>query len=73
MVNIIAKGAENQNVIEVLHPWAGYFDSRLVEPGPYALIRNEGILLIYNASNAANFKDAGLKQFTYAAGQALYS
>jgi predicted GH43/DUF377 family glycosyl hydrolase len=69
----IAESAENQNMVEVLHPRAGYFDSRLVEPGPYALIRDEGILLIYNASNAANFNEEGLKKFTYAAGQALYS
>lgn len=69
----IAENAENGKMIEVLHPRAGYFDSRLVEPGPFALFRDEGILLIYNASNAANFNDAGLKKFTYAAGQALYS
>ena len=50
----------------------GYFDSRLVEPGPYALYKNEGILLIYNGSNAANFNDPGLPKFTYAAGQALF-
>ena len=68
----IAENAENQQMIEVLNPRPGYFDSRLVEPGPYALIRDEGILLIYNASNAANFNDAGLKKFTYAAGQALF-
>jgi predicted GH43/DUF377 family glycosyl hydrolase len=50
----------------------GYFDSRLVEPGPYALLKDEGILLIYNASNAANFNDPKLPEFTYAAGQALF-
>ena len=50
----------------------GYYDSRLVEPGPYALYKDEGILLIYNGSNAANFNDATLPKFTYAAGQALF-
>jgi predicted GH43/DUF377 family glycosyl hydrolase len=44
----------------------------LVEPGPYALLKDEGILLIYNASNAANFNDPKLPEFTYAAGQALF-
>jgi predicted GH43/DUF377 family glycosyl hydrolase len=63
---------ENGELMPVLHPRTGYFDSRLVEPGPYALLREEGILLIYNASNAANFNDAALPKFSYAAGQALF-
>jgi len=68
----VAKNAENDEMIEVLHPRPGYFDSRLVEPGPYALLKDEGILLIYNGSNAANFNDPELQKFTYAAGQALF-
>ena len=68
----VAENEENQQLISVLHPRMGYFDSRLVEPGPYALVREEGILLIYNGSNAANFNDSELPKFTYAAGQALF-
>ncbi len=68
----IAENEENQNMISVLHPRPGFFDSRLVEPGPYALLQEEGILLIYNASNASNFNDSQLSKFTYAAGQALF-
>ncbi|SHJ32406.1 Predicted glycosyl hydrolase, GH43/DUF377 family [Tangfeifania diversioriginum] len=68
----VAEDAENDEMIEVLHPRPGYFDSRLVEPGPYALLKDEGILLIYNGSNAANFNDPDLPKFTYAAGQALF-
>ncbi len=68
----VAEDGENGRMVSVLHPRKGYFDSRLVEPGPYALIRDEGILLIYNASNAANYNDPALPKFTYAAGQALY-
>ena len=68
----VAENEESGKRISVLHPRMGYFDSRLVEPGPYALIRDEGILLIYNASNAANFSDPALPKFTYAAGQALF-
>ncbi len=68
----IAVNEENQNMISVLHPRPGYFDSRLVEPGPFALLQEAGILLIYNASNAANFNDSQLPKFTYAAGQALF-
>lgn len=63
---------EEKKMISVLHPRMGYFDSRLVEPGPFALLQKEGILLIYNGSNAANFNDRSLPKFTYSAGQALF-
>jgi predicted GH43/DUF377 family glycosyl hydrolase len=68
----VAENEENKKMIAVLHPRAGYFDSRLVEPGPYALLKDDGILLIYNGSNAANYNDTQLPKFTYAAGQALF-
>ncbi|MBT8256834.1 MAG: glycoside hydrolase family 130 protein [Bacteroidia bacterium] len=67
-----AVNEESGNRIAVLNPRMGKFDSRLVEPGPYALYKEEGILLIYNGSNAANFNDPKLPKFTYAAGQALF-
>lgn len=47
----------------VLRPRAGYFDSRLVEPGPPPVMMEDGILLIYNAADSA---------LAYAAGQALF-
>ena len=68
----IAENSENQKMISVMSPRKGYFDSRLVEPGPYALLTEQGILLIYNASNAANFNDPIIPKYTYAAGQALF-
>jgi predicted GH43/DUF377 family glycosyl hydrolase len=68
----VAENEESKKLISVLHPRPGYFDSRLVEPGPYALLQNEGILLIYNGSNAANFNDTAMPKFTYSAGQALF-
>ncbi len=68
----VAENQESKKMIEVLHPRMGYFDSRLVEPGPFALLQKEGILLIYNGSNAANFNDTTLPKFTYSAGQALF-
>ncbi|MTI38217.1 glycoside hydrolase family 130 protein [Fulvivirga lutimaris] len=68
----IAINEESKKMFSVLHPRPGYFDSRLVEPGPYALYTDNGILLIYNASNAANFNDPSLPKFTYAAAQALF-
>jgi predicted GH43/DUF377 family glycosyl hydrolase len=68
----VCENAESEKMMEVLHPRAGYFDSRLVEPGPYAWLREDGILLIYNGSNAANFNDPELPKFSYSAGQALF-
>ncbi len=67
-----ATDEEKGDLIRVMHPRKGYFDSRLVEPGPFALKTEKGILLIYNGSNAANFSYAGYPKFTYAAGQALF-
>lgn len=68
----VAENEESGKMITVLHPRMGFFDSRLVEPGPFALLQDGGILLIYNGSNAANFNDTSLPKFTYSAGQALF-
>lgn len=68
----LQENEESKKMIAVLHPRAGFFDSRLVEPGPFALLQDNGILLIYNGSNAANFNDAAIPKFTYSAGQALF-
>lgn len=68
----VAEDKESSKMISVLHPRKGYYDSRLVEPGPFALLRDSGILLIYNGSNAANYGDTTLPRYTYAAGQALF-
>jgi predicted GH43/DUF377 family glycosyl hydrolase len=56
----------------IFGPRPDKFDSRLVEPGPYALYTKKGIVLIYNSSNAANNNDTTQPKFTYAAGQALF-
>ncbi len=69
----VLEDAENKQKISVLQPRKGYFDSRLVEPGPFALIRKSGILLLYNSSNAANFNDTNYPKFTYSAAQALFN
>jgi predicted GH43/DUF377 family glycosyl hydrolase len=58
--------------IAVMHPRKGYFDSRLVEPGPNALLIDQGVLLIYNGCNADEYNDPLLPIGTYAAGQALF-
>jgi predicted GH43/DUF377 family glycosyl hydrolase len=37
--------------VSVLRPRRGKFDSDSVDPGPVALLREDGILLVYNAKN----------------------
>jgi beta-1,2-mannosidase len=58
---------------KVLSPRAGYFDSRLVESGPYALVTDNGILLIYNGMNLdKKNRDTTLVPGAYCGGQALF-
>ena len=47
------------------------FDSLLVEPGPPALLTEQGVLFIYNSKNSRQFGDPDLPEGTYAAGQVL--
>ena len=67
------EGNGSDGLQSVLKPRPGKFDSQLVEPGPYALLTEAGILLIYNAANKGDTNDKTLPKMTYAAGQALYS
>ena len=55
----------------VLTPRPENFDNDLVEPGPPAMIVDQGILLIYNSRNMS--ENYELPIGTYAAGQALFS
>src|SRR5690606_20507033 len=63
---------EGDSLKRVLRPRSGYFDSRLVESGPYALLRDAGILLLYNGMNLDNGGDPGLPAGAYCGGQALF-
>ncbi|MEQ8473845.1 MAG: glycoside hydrolase family 130 protein [Marinoscillum sp.] len=63
---------ESGKWIKVLSPRNGKFDSDLVEPGPPALITEDGILLIYNSRNRLSKGDVNLPDGTYAAGQVLF-
>jgi predicted GH43/DUF377 family glycosyl hydrolase len=63
---------ENQERKSVLAPRAGYFDSRLVESGPFALLTDQGILLIYNGMNLEHGGDPAISAGAYCAGQALF-
>jgi beta-1,2-mannosidase len=56
----------------VLLPRPKMFDSRLVESGPYALITDRGILLLYNGMNLDKGGDPKLPAGAYCAGQALF-
>ncbi|WP_319592330.1 glycoside hydrolase family 130 protein [uncultured Draconibacterium sp.] len=49
----------------------GKFDSELVEPGPPALLTENGFVFIYNSKNSPEFGDKNLAQGSYAAGQIL--
>jgi beta-1,2-mannosidase len=65
---------ENNSLKSVLKPRSGKFDSRLVESGPYALMRDQGILLIYNSMNLDSAgRDERISPGTYCAGQALFN
>lgn len=50
----------------------GKHDVRLIEPGPFALLTNKGILLIYNGMNDAKKGDQSLPEGAYAGGQLLF-
>lgn len=63
---------ENGQLKSVLKPRKGYFDSRLVESGPYALLTEHGILLMYNGMNLDEGGDPGIADGAYCAGQALF-
>jgi len=56
---------ENGELKSVLKPRQGMFDSRLVESGPFALVIDKGILLLYNGMTLE-------KSGAYCSGQALF-
>lgn len=56
----------------VFGPRKGKFDSDLVEPGPPAMLTDQGILLLYNSRNVPSKGDSTLAEGTYAASQILF-
>lgn len=50
----------------------GKHDYRLIEPGPFAMLTRNGILLIYNGMNDAKNGDVNLPEGAYAGGQLLF-
>lgn len=63
---------EKDDLKSVLKPRPGKFDSRLVESGPFALITEKGILLIYNGMNLDEGGDPSISKGAYCGGQALF-
>ncbi len=55
----------------VIGPRPKKFDSDIVEPGPPAMLTENGILLIYNGRNIPSIGDSTLAEGTYSAGQVL--
>ena len=64
---------ENGKLKSVLQPRPGQFDSRLVESGPFALITDKGILLMYNSMNLDSGGDPAIAKGAYCVGQALFN
>lgn len=62
---------ENGEMLAVFGPRPGNFDSRLVEPGPPAILTEQGIVFIYNSMNLDEGGDTDLPPGTYTAGQVL--
>jgi predicted GH43/DUF377 family glycosyl hydrolase len=50
----------------------GHFDSGLVEPGPPALVTENGILFIYNGSNSPQDGDKNMAPYEYTVGQLMF-
>jgi beta-1,2-mannosidase len=62
--------AENK-LLTVFGPRKGKFDSDLVEPGPPAMLTDNGIVLMYNSRNVLAKGDSSLPEHTYTASQIL--
>jgi predicted GH43/DUF377 family glycosyl hydrolase len=61
------------DLLKVIAPRRGYFDSDLTECGPPAVLTADGILLLYNGKNAAGTRgDTCYTANSYCAGQVLF-
>lgn len=61
-------------LLYLVKPRRGYFDSQLTECGPPAVLTEDGIVLIYNGKNAGGSSGDGCYAANvYAAGQLLFS
>jgi predicted GH43/DUF377 family glycosyl hydrolase len=60
---------KNGQLVNVLKPRPGKFDSSFPESGPPPVLTDRGIVVVYNGKNSS---DPQLAKDTYAAGQALF-
>ncbi|MCF0175995.1 MAG: hypothetical protein HUJ94_04085 [Bacteroidales bacterium] len=61
------------NLVPVMSPRDGHFDSMLTECGPPAILTDKGIVLMYNGKNRDDERrDERYTAATYSAGQALF-
>lgn len=64
---------EKEELLKVITPREGKFDSELTECGPPAVMTEQGILLLYNGKNKAGAEgDTLFTANSYCAGQALF-
>ncbi|MCH3941533.1 MAG: glycoside hydrolase family 130 protein [Bacteroidales bacterium] len=73
LINWMPEVDSHGDLVKVMEPRKGYFDSQLTECGPPAIITKDGIILIYNGKNLSG--EGGSKEYaagTYCAGQALF-
>lgn len=64
---------EKGELLHVMDPRDGYFDSELTECGPPALLTDKGIVMLYNGKNAGgDNRDPEYTANTYCGGQALF-
>jgi predicted GH43/DUF377 family glycosyl hydrolase len=70
-IELRRNAGEIKEVKIVFGPRKGMFDSDLVEPGPPAMLTNDGIVLLYNSRNIPSIGDKNLKEGTYTASQIL--
>lgn len=62
---------ENNELLKIVKPRKGYFDSQLTECGPPAIRTKNGIVLMYNGKNGHKDGDATCPAGAYCAGQLL--
>ncbi len=64
---------ETGNLLAIVSPREGFFDSQLTECGPPAVLTDKGIVVLYNGKNEPGKKgDERYTANTYAAGQVIF-
>ncbi|WP_276502971.1 glycoside hydrolase family 130 protein [Terrimonas pollutisoli] len=71
LINWTPVESNEGKLLSVFGPRKGMFDSDLVEPGPAAMLTDNGVLLIYNSRNVPAKGDTSLDEGTYTVAQIL--